>query len=912
MLTPNWKTPSVTETSTKTEVQRLHAGFLSPDPAARPMMRWWWFGPDVVREDLLRDLDDMAAAGIGGVECSFVYPMGGESDSFLSPSFLQDVRFAAGAAVDRGLRFDVTLGSGWPYGGPHIDETTASRRLHWEREEVLMSAQRLPIPQTWPSDEFIAGYIGEGTRWENPSGYVQLESEDGELIIPAGRGPRVILLAISRLTGQTLKRASKGAEGWVLDHMNPAAARSHIAAVAEPLVAAVGIDRIGTVFCDSLEVFNADFSASVPSEFAARRGYDLLPQLWQLTLTDGTGAGFQADYHRTLTELVEFHFIKIIGDWARAKGLAFRIQCYGQPPVTISSYRHADAFEGEGWGWDTITACRWASSAGQLYGKDIISSETWTWNHSPSFRSTPLDLLGEAHDHLLMGVNQFVGHGWPTSPRLEPRTSEAAEELGRVFYASAALDSRNAWWAAAPELWRTLHRLSWLMRQGRRLSQVGIYLPARDISAGFAAAGRVDLYKESRLHIGDELPRALRTAGLDFDLFDDDALALLDPATFPLVVLPRASDVPAATRAWLRRVEQAGGVVLDLGATAGFGTVVTDPAVVPDLLPSAVEVPVRIHPAAVAEADQSGADRPGRAPSHGNQTVAVTTRTVGGVRIHFIANTGQEKTEVGLQLRARLDQASGPEGEPEQFLERWDPTTGEVSEVHQLQGITRVTLQAYEAAVLIEHCDRTRLTIASDVDRQRLGAAGQDAAEQTLSIGDWLVRFDDQTQSQPVQLPHQWEQDPARRLYSGTATYSAELQIPSSARRVILDLGPALAHALEDPESAGLTEASFSAKVLPPVGVVAKVVLDGADRGFLWKTPYRLDLTDWVVPGQNHQLQLIVSNVTSHRLATDTGVPRLVAQAQESFGDRFSIQTLDLALADVASGLLGKPALRIS
>lgn len=890
-----------------TEVQQLHAGFLTPDPAARPMMRWWWFGPDVAREDLVRDLDDMAAAGIGGVECSFVYPMSAESDSFLSPSFLQDVSFAAGAAVDRGLRFDVTLGSGWPYGGPHIDETTASRRLHWEHEEVLMTAQRLPIPDTWPSDEFIAGYIGDGTRSEPPTSCVQLEVEDGELIIPAGRGPRVILLAISRLSGQTLKRAAKDAEGWVLDHMNPAAAQAHIAAVAEPLVAAAGIERIGTVFCDSLEVFHADYSAAVPAEFTARRGYDPLPQLWQLTLTDGTGAAFQADYHRTLTELVETNFIKVIGDWARAKGLAFRIQCYGQPPVTISSYRHADAFEGEGWGWDAITACRWASSAAQLFGKDVISSETWTWNHSPSFRSTPLDLLGEAHDHLLMGINQFVGHGWPTSPRPRPKTPESPAELGRVFYASAALDSRNAWWEAAPELWRTLHRLSWLMRQGRRLSQVGIYLPARDISTGFTASGRVDLYKESRLHIGDELPRAIRTAGLDFDLFDDDAVTFLDPTTFPLVVLPWASDVPESTRAWLRRVEQAGGAVLDLGGTADFGTVVTDPAVVPDLLPSTVEAPVRIHPAAAP-----GTDQPGSAPSGENRTVAVTTRTLGGARIHFIANTGQETAEVGLQLRARLDQVQDPEDVPEQFLERWDPTTGEVSEVRRLRGITRITLQAYESAVLIEHGDRTRLTVAPDTDGQGLETAGQDAAEQRVSIGDWLVRFEDQTQSEPIDLPHEWEQDPARRLYSGTATYSAELRIPGSARRVTLDLGPALAHELKDPEGAGLMEASFSAKVLPPVGVVAKVVLDGVDQGFLWKTPYSRELTDAVTPGQNHQLQLVVSNVTSHRLAADTGIPRLVAESQESFGSRFGIQTLDLALADVVSGLRGKPVLRIT
>ena len=46
----------------------------------------------------------------------------------------------------------------------------------------------------------------------------------------------------------------------------------------------------------------------------------------------------------------------------------------------------------------------------------MVSSETWSWVTSPSFRARPIDLKGEAHEHLLSGVNQFVGYGWPFSP----------------------------------------------------------------------------------------------------------------------------------------------------------------------------------------------------------------------------------------------------------------------------------------------------------------------------------------------------------------------------------------------------------------------------------------------------------------------------------------------------------------
>lgn len=569
--------------------------------------------------------------------------------------------------------------------------------------------------------------------------------------------------------------------------------------------------------------------------------------------------------------------------------------------MTISSYRHADAFEGEGWGWDAITACRWASSAAQIYGRDVVSSETWTWNHSPSFRSTPLDILGEAHDHLLMGINQFFGHGWPNSPRPEasPSSSEPAE-LGRVFYASAALDSRNAWWDAAPSLWGTLHRLCWLMRQGGRLSQVGIYLPARDISTGFGDAGRVDLYKESRLHIGEELPHALRTAGLDFDLFDDDAAAVLDPARFPLVVLPHAVDIPAETFSWLHAVQNAGGVVLDLGGTAGLGEPVMDPQTVPDRLPSAAEVPVRLSGWADTESGTVG-----------NETVAVTTRALDGARIHFVANTGQHPAAVTLHFAGEREGAGEGEGAPEgqagpRVLERWDAETGAVREVRALTGGIDLELEPYEAAVFVEHEDPARLKM------ELVAAPGRRRETLRLGIEGWRVQFSDEHEPREVGLPHQWEQETSRSHFSGTATYTAEISVPEGADSVVLDLGEVRAHQLVDPEAAGLMEASFSAEVLPPVGAVARVLIDDQPVGLLWKTPYRLDLSAAVMPGRMHLLSLVVSNVTSHRLAADAGLPCMVAESHEAYGARFGIQTLDLALADVASGLLGEPVLSIT
>jgi hypothetical protein len=40
------------------------------------MVRWWWFGPSVARDELSRELTAIAAAGLGGVEVAYVYPLG--------------------------------------------------------------------------------------------------------------------------------------------------------------------------------------------------------------------------------------------------------------------------------------------------------------------------------------------------------------------------------------------------------------------------------------------------------------------------------------------------------------------------------------------------------------------------------------------------------------------------------------------------------------------------------------------------------------------------------------------------------------------------------------------------------------------------------------------------------------------
>src|ERR1700750_206101 len=102
-------------------LNELHASFVNPPADSKIMMRWWWFGPAVTKSELQRELEQMKAAGIGGVEVAPLYPQalddpatGFHNVPFLSDEYIENLRFAAEQADKLGLRMDVTLGSGWP------------------------------------------------------------------------------------------------------------------------------------------------------------------------------------------------------------------------------------------------------------------------------------------------------------------------------------------------------------------------------------------------------------------------------------------------------------------------------------------------------------------------------------------------------------------------------------------------------------------------------------------------------------------------------------------------------------------------------------------------------------------------------------------------------------------------------
>src|SRR5262249_44122424 len=207
-----------------------------------------------------------------------------------------------------GLRFDLTLGSGWPFGGPQVQIGQAAGSLRHERVKISESARRVPVPNIVAGEELIAVFLAraQGQSIVGESIREIIDVKDGIVSLPASlEGRDEVLFFISSRTGMQVKRPAVGGEGFVLNHLERAATDHYLDTVGNRLMRAFGSTPPYAIFCDSLEVYNQDWTRDLLNEFRKRRGYDLKPYLPGLITDIGPKtAAIRHDWGKTLTELL--------------------------------------------------------------------------------------------------------------------------------------------------------------------------------------------------------------------------------------------------------------------------------------------------------------------------------------------------------------------------------------------------------------------------------------------------------------------------------------------------------------------------------------------------------------------------------------------------------------------------------
>jgi hypothetical protein len=866
----------------------MRTGFAAPPGDARPMMRWWWFGPAVEKTELARELRTMKEGGIGGAEVQPVYALelddpqkGFRNLPYMSKDFLDMVGFAAQTAHDLDLRLNLTLGSGWPYGGSYVPVSDAAGRLRIVADAIPPNAASLPVPSIRNGENLLAAFLASGMPNSYDAAHAQRIDAIGDyrLNLPAGiSGPHVALFFISSRTGQQVKRAAVGAEGFVLDHFSMEAIQNHIKHVADPLIAACGANVPYSVFSDSLEVYESDWTPDFLEEFKTRRGYDLTPHLPELVA--GTGpeaADLRYDWGRTLAELIDEHYLTPLNTWAREHHTQFRSQSYGQPAVTLSSNAFVDLPEGEGSQWHAgFSFTRWATSASHVYGRPVTSSETWTWLHSPSFRATPLDMKAEADTFFLQGINQLVGHGWPYSP-------PSAGDPGWAFYAAAVFNDHNPWWIVMPDVTSYFTRMSYLLRQGKPANDIAVFLPEEDAQARFRP-GHVSVTDEMRTLLGPELAPAILDAGYNFDFIDSAAIDKLG-IQYPVLVLPNVERIPLATYRKIQQYAQNGGLVIAVGQpprrAPGFTESPRDTQgvaqVSQDLFAPGAKNAARVAGPADLAAAIGAVLKPDVVLSPATPTVGFIHRKLPNADLYFVANTDNQPHMFDAIFRTDKSGA-----------EWWDPMNGNVTSEGARKTL-HFSLAPYESRVVV---------FSDHVTPPPFEPARRpfDAIDLTH---DWKVTFDKTGAKEAMPTLHSWTDQDAEKYYSGTATYERAVDIPEG---VVKSGGAYLDFGVGTPvEREQLHQAGTRTWYDPPLREAAVVYVNGKRAGAVWHPPFALNVAGLLHPGSN-ELKIVVANTAINELAGRAAPDYRLLNLR--YGEKFTPQDMD-HLTPLPSGILG-------
>ena len=99
---------------------------------AKPWVYWHWMGSAVDPDNLRRELRRYAAAGLGGVHVIPIYGARGYEDryiKYLSPRWTEMFGVTLAEARRLGMGVDMTLGTGWNFGGPDIGDRLANANV---------------------------------------------------------------------------------------------------------------------------------------------------------------------------------------------------------------------------------------------------------------------------------------------------------------------------------------------------------------------------------------------------------------------------------------------------------------------------------------------------------------------------------------------------------------------------------------------------------------------------------------------------------------------------------------------------------------------------------------------------------------------------------------------------------------
>lgn len=624
---------------------------------------------------------------------------------------------------------------------------------------------------------------------------------DGILNWTAPEGQWNLYALFTGWHGKMVERAAPGGEGFVIDHFSEPALE-HYLATFDTAFAGNDINNLRSFFNDSYEVDDAEGQANwTPSffeEFEQRRGYDLRDHLPALLGNESSEMSSRvlSDYRETISDLLLEKFTKQWQTWADENQAMVRNQAHGSPANILDLYAASDIPETEG---TDIFRAKMASSAANVTGKQLVSSESATWLNE-HFQASLSEVKTAVDRYFISGINHIFYHGTAYSP-------EEDKWPGWLFYAAVHFQPTNPYWDHFKAFNQYVARTQSFLQSGKPDNDVLLYYPIHDRWAepGYGLLehfdGGIDEQFEGTAFL--EAADMMNNQGYTFDFVSDrqlsnseaiDGKIQTEGSVYGTIVVPAVNHMPLETVQKVLDMARSGNTILMYKGmpqdVPGMGNLDERQAQFKELInqldfseTDGVQTAELGDGKIVLGDNLSGlfSDTGIRREPMIDEGLRFTRRATDDATVYFITNWGDSAVDSWVSIATEATSAS--------VYDPMNKQTGYAKVRSNQSGQTEVYLQLEpgESRIL-----KTNDSGSSEATYNYVEKAGD-----TIPVeGNWSVEFvkggpelpdDIQTDSLTSWTDYEGS---AYKNFSGTASYEIEFSMPEdSADGWLLDLG---------------------------------------------------------------------------------------------------------------------------
>lgn len=516
------------------KTEQLYELFQNPESQYHPFVRWWWNGDKVESDELVREMELLKEAGIGGVEInpvafpSYCDSIGKESLQWLSPEWIDMLKVCFDKAKELNMTCDLIVGSGWPFGAEilegeeraqivvnYAEPVTGPCTLTINRDSIFeKSMPKVSSPYKGNVKELMQLKLYPNPVSDITQGIDVLQTDSIFTIeVPEGE---YTLASLVKITGfLEVINGAPGAAGPVLNHFDTEAVNKYLYNMSDSIEGRIGPlrDNIRALFTDSMELEGANWTSDMADEFEKRYGYkltDYLPFILFKIGSMGSALNYDAvvpvtekmnekvqraryDFEDFKAQLMKERFTETYLTWCHNLGVKARAQAYGRGFYPLENAMGYDIPEGESWttnwlrhkpgeemaesdyrrGRAYTMVNKFVSSAAHLAGNRMMSCEEMT-NTYTVFNMTLEQLKLGGDQTAISGVTHSVFHGFNYSPNKEVAFP------GWLRY-GAFYSENNNWWPYFKYYNEYKARLATALQHGTYYTDIAILNPENDM-----------------------------------------------------------------------------------------------------------------------------------------------------------------------------------------------------------------------------------------------------------------------------------------------------------------------------------------------------------------------------------------------------------------------------------------------